>query len=309
MLSAAPPESLHPESLHPESLHIAISDGSIHALAWGKPDAPLLVFAHATGMCAALYAPLLAPLATHHRVIAFDARGHGQTRLPADPAEIPHEWQLYRNDLKALVAALGGGPALLAGHSFGATVAFQAAIETPGLATAVLLIEPAFIPFRHAAAARASGAPIPNPMADQAARRRASYPSLAAMRQAYAGRGVFADWSDAALDAYLAGGTRVTDTAATLACDPAWESSSFRGVSTSLEASMRACRLPFALLHATEGSTVSPEDAATIAALHPDMPVQAFPGTGHFLPVTHPAGVRPFLERLAAAHPGARPDR
>ena len=296
-----------------EVLHVPVPGGALHALAWGDAAAPLLVFCHATGMCAELYGSLLAPLGARFRVVAYDARGHGLTDLPTDAAAILDDWLGYRDDLRALLRVLGHGPVLLAGHSLGATVALQAAVETPGLAHGVLLIEPAFVPFRLAAdyraariaaAARAATTPPANPMADQALRRRAAFPSLAAMRSAYAGRGVFAGWSDSALDAYLAGGTVATAEGVRLACDPAWEASSFRGVSTSLEASMKSCRLPFVLLHGDIGSTVAPDDADAMAAMHPSATVKCLSGTGHFLPVTHPQLVRPWFE-LPALHQSA----
>lgn len=287
--------------LAPAERRIAVPGGAIFALDWGGTG-PTLLFAHATGMCAPLYRDLLAPLAGQFRILAFDARGHGRTDLPADPSHVPTDWKPYRADLAALVAALGTGPVFLAGHSFGATVALEAAVDTPGLARAVLLLDPAFISFAHAqgyAAARAAGESPPNIMAEKAAKRRAHFASLADARAAWAGRGVFAGWPDSALDAYLEGGLKHDPTGVHLACRPAWEASSFRGVSTTLEASIRACRIPFALLAGGEGSTVSPEDFATITACHPEMPAERFPDTGHFFPITHPDRVRPWFERLA----------
>jgi len=287
----------------PEYLTIPIEGGDVHALAWGDEKQPLLLFSHATGMCAELYTDLLAPLGSRFRVVAPDARGHGRTTLPWVAGDVPVDWMLYRRDLRALARALAadGEPVLLAGHSFGATVAFETAVETPGLARAVLLFEPAFIPFAHADGFRAlrdSGGDAPNVMAERAARRRGIFPSLQAVREAYHQRGVFADWSDAALDAYLEGGTLPCPEGVRLACDPAWEATSFRGVSTTLEASFSACTLPFALVYGTVGSTVPPDDAAAIAAMHPEMMVQQVEGAGHFLPVTHAELARGVFLRL-----------
>jgi pimeloyl-ACP methyl ester carboxylesterase len=279
-----------------EELFVDVTGGRIFTLQWG--EGPLLLFGHATGMCARLYLDLLGPLAGRFRVVAFDARGHGRTELAAVPGEVPADWKPYRADLRNLVTALGGGPVRLAGHSFGATVAFETAVETPGFADSVVMLDPPWIPFAHADAYRAvrdSGPPPPNPMADQAARRRGHFHSRATARAAYHHRGVFKAWPDAALDAYLEGGLLLDETGVRLACTPAWEATSFRGVSTTMEASMRACRLPFTMLCAADGSTVSADDEAMIAALHPGAVIRRFSGTGHFLPVTHPDLVRPYL--------------
>jgi pimeloyl-ACP methyl ester carboxylesterase len=287
-------------------IYVPIPGGRIFTLQWG--EGPLLVFTHATGMCGAVYTELLAPLAGQFRIVAVDARGHGRTELEAIPGRIPADWKLYRQDLVALVHALGGGPVLLAGHSFGATVSFEAAVETQGLAEAVCLIDPPFIPFAHVGAYRsvrdADQLP-PNPMADKAERRRGHFPSRQAAREAYLGRGVFGGWPEHALEAYLDGGLLPDGEGVRLACAPGWEATSFRGVSTTFEASLKACRIPFSLVGATEGSTVPLEEEALIRQLHPDAVVVRIPGSSHFLPVTHADQVRPYLAALR----GARPDR
>jgi pimeloyl-ACP methyl ester carboxylesterase len=273
--------------------------GRVFALEWGA--GPTLLFAHATGMCARVYSELLEPLGGRFRVIAFDARGHGRTELEAVPGRIPTDWVPYREDLVALVSALGGGPVRLAGHSFGATVAFEAAARAPGLATSVCLIDPPFIPFAHVGAYRSvteADALPPNPMADQAARRRGAFESRAAARAAYQGRGVFRGWPARALEDYLEGGLLPDGAGVRLACAPAWEATSFRGVSTCFEESLARADFPFTLLAAGEGSTVPAEEEAHIRLTCPRATVVRFPGTGHFLPVTHPDLVRPHLASL-----------
>jgi pimeloyl-ACP methyl ester carboxylesterase len=286
--------------------------GRFHLRRWGdRASSPLLLFAHATGMCAGLYEALLAPLADRARIVAFDARGHGRT-VAGDTGEPLADWQPFQEDMASLVAALGEGPVLLAGHSFGATVALEAAVGHPGIASAVLMVEPAFIPFAHAEAyraLRAAGGHPPNPMAERAARRRAQFASPDEMREAWRGRGVFAGWPGRALEAYLEGAVIADASGARLACTPAWEAAVFRGVSTTLEASLRAARLPVTLVRGTEGSTVTPDDAAAIAAM--GHRVAVLEGAGHFVPIEAPGRVGPFLEALLgqAAAPVPQPRR
>ena len=55
----------------------------------------------------------------------------------------------------------------------------------------------------------------------------------------------------------------------------------------------------FTLLAAATGGTVPPAAEAEIRRLHPEATVRRFPGTGHFLPVTHPDLVRPYLAGLS----------
>jgi len=261
------------------------------------PEAPLVHFAHATGMCAALYRPLLDRLAGHVNVVASDARGHGATTLPADPARL-RDWDGYAADLGTLLDALPPAPrVVLAGHSMGATVSMLLAARRVPSVAAVVMIEPAFVPLDAAAAWAAT--PLANPLAQQAARRRGSWPSRDAMRAAYRGRGVFARWADADLDAYLAGGVRDCDDGTVeLACAPAWEAATFSAVSAGMAAALATFRGPLALLHGTTGITVTADDAATIA-LRPETTVRHFADGDHFVPLAETAAMADAILALA----------
>ncbi|WP_310497769.1 alpha/beta hydrolase [Sandarakinorhabdus sp.] len=271
--------------------------GTMSALVWDEagPDALNLHFAHATGMNAQLYARLLAPLAGQFRIIASDARGHGHSPLPADPALLT-SWDDFADDLDHLLTALdrgasGGRPWLMAGHSMGAAVSLLAAARRPSQIAGLVLADPAMLPFDVAAQVRA-GAVIPNPMADQAVRRRGMFSSRADARAAYAGRGVFARWTDEDLDAYLDGGMIDTADGAALACTPAFESATFRAVSPHVESALAAVAAPLALLAGEHGSTVRDAELAVFAA-HPHCRMaHRLPGTSHFLPLEEPDAVR-----------------
>ncbi|MCS6986877.1 MAG: alpha/beta hydrolase [Sphingomonadaceae bacterium] len=281
---------------------IPLAEGDVFALEHSG-HGPTLLFLHATGMCAGVYRHLLAPATALFRVVAVDARGHGRTTLPADPSEPPTEWRIYRQDLTAVARRIAQGPLVLAGHSFGATTAFEAAVENPGLARAVLLLDPAFVPFGQVDAWRAAQAQggAPNPLADQAARRRPRFPDRATAMAGWRGRGVFAGWPEEALAAYADGALLTDGEEVRLACAPAWEAASFRSVSTGLgEALRRPDAPPFILLAGGDGSTVPEADEARIRAWHPGTAVERFPGVGHFFPVTHPELVAPWWPRLRA---------
>lgn len=265
-------------------------------LEWlGDPARPWLHFAHATGMCAEVYARLLDPLAADFNIVASDARGHGRSTLPADPAAMT-TWRIYQNDLAALLATYEASSWLLAGHSMGASVSIELASRTPGRASAVVLVEPAFVPFDGVAPWRDGG--TANPLADQAARRRDRFSSVAEARAQWHGRGVFRGWADADLDAYLAGGLRPDGEGVALACAPAWEAATFTAVTSDVEAAVRSWQAPLALLHGTRFSTVSQADADTIAAL--GGAVTRIDGASHFLPLEHPDAVRAAIRAAAA---------
>lgn len=282
---------------------ISTPAGPVSVLA-GGPDTPRqgrrLHFAHATGMNAALYGALLAPLAGEFAITASDARGHGFTGLPKEPAALT-SWDQFADDLLRLIDAIDGDrPWLLAGHSMGAAVSLLAAAARPDRVAGLVMIDPAMLPFEVAAQVRA-GVAIPNPMADQAARRRGSFPSRADARAAYDGRGVFRTWHDADLDAYLDGGLVETADGVDLACAPAYESATFRAVSPRIEPALAAIRCPFIILAGEEGSTVRDAELAAFAA-HPScIAARRVPGTTHFLPLEHPDLVQDAIRRVSLA--------
>jgi hypothetical protein len=141
----------------------------------------------------------------------------------------------------------------------------------------------------------------PNPMADGAARRRAEYPDMASARERWRGRGVFSGWDDADLDAYLADGLVAAPDGVTLACTPAWEAATFRGVSHRIEAALAALQTPFALVAGEIGSTVRADEFAAFAAHPCCLSAERLAGTTHFVPLQRGDAVRAAIDRVAAA--------
>ncbi len=79
-----------------------------------------------------------------YRVIAYDARGHGQSSPAPDPAAYDYE-QLAR-DLEAVLDGLGIERAALAGASMGAHTILRFALQRPERVAALGIITPAFDP-------------------------------------------------------------------------------------------------------------------------------------------------------------------
>lgn len=285
-----------------QRIEIDTSTGRRSALLWNSApaDAPWLHFAHATGMHAGLYARLLAPLADRFHILASDARGHGHS--PGGPVGDKVEWDSFADDLLAIIDVVApAAPWLLAGHSMGGSVSLLAASVRPDRIAGLVLIDPPFIPFAIARAAREAGTTVPNPMADQAGKRRASFPDVATARAAWHGRGVFRNWSDADLDAYLADGLLPSPDGVTLACAPAWEAATFRGVSMRVEPALAALDRPFMLLAGEHGSTVPAAEFAVFAAHPRCLGAERLPGTTHFVPLERGDAVRAAIVAVAQA--------
>ncbi|GGC80049.1 alpha/beta fold hydrolase [Chelatococcus reniformis] len=267
---------------------IGLSDGTVSVLRWDEagPDAPLLHIAHATGLNAQSYRQLGERLSDRFRVIATDARGHGMTDLPADPAQLT-SWLRYVDDLAAVLETFGE-PAFLVGHSMGAAVTLMLAATRPDLARGAVLLDPAVVPYAQLEQRERDarvGVRLDAEIARTAARRRADWPSRDAIRKAYDGRGMFAWWRPGTLDDYLDGGLRtLPDGRVTLACSPAWEAATFNSVTTQLWRLAPQCEVPVALMRADIASTFAAAEAEALQRLLPHTIIAHAEGRTHFLP-------------------------
>lgn len=82
-----------------------------------------------------------------HRVISYDARGHGRSS-PA-PTRHAYRYELLAADLEAVMDTLQVERATLAGASMGAHTILRFALEHPERVAAIALITPAFDPQEH----------------------------------------------------------------------------------------------------------------------------------------------------------------
>ncbi len=78
-----------------------------------------------------------------HRVIAYDARGHGRSAPAADGE---YSYPRLAEDLAAVLDATGVERAVLAGASMGAHTAVRLALLTPERVSGLVLVTPAFDP-------------------------------------------------------------------------------------------------------------------------------------------------------------------
>ncbi|MGB0115001.1 MAG: alpha/beta hydrolase [Ilumatobacteraceae bacterium] len=101
------------------------SDGA--SIAWSSiGDGDPVVLVHGITESAASFAPVTERLATTHRVITLDLRGHGQSSL----AET-YDLAAMAGDVAAVVAASGAAEPHLIGHSLGGAVVTAAGAVMP----------------------------------------------------------------------------------------------------------------------------------------------------------------------------------
>lgn len=274
-------------------------------LDWGG-EGPLALLHHANGFCAAVWGPVAEGLrAANFRVVALDARGHGDSSRPEDADA--YRWPHFGRDLAALaelLSAEAGPVAVGLGHSFGGTATLLAAVERPDLFERIVLLDPVIFPsgaFRSDPERRARA----HSLAEAARRRRHVFASREAARASWRGRSTFAGWDPRVLDLYVAealadrpgGGVE-------LKCPGDVEAAIFeRGASVDAMEQARGLRAPALVLWASRGHFPRANFEELVRRM-PDGQLRDV-ATGHFVPMEAPELV--VRETLAfSARPGSR---
>ena len=165
--------------------------------------------------------------------VAFDYRGHGDARTPPEALDgsvtgTRYDWNHYGDDARVVATLLReeeGVPLVGFGHSMGGAGLILAAHRDPSLFRALVLYEPIVFP---PDALRPSDAP--NPLADGARRRRATFPSYEAAIENYAAKRPLSAFPREALEAYVRYGFREgEDGQVHLKCLPETEAGTFEG--------------------------------------------------------------------------------
>lgn len=216
-------------------------DVEIALIDWGG-DGPLALLHHANGFCAGMWALLAEKLRPHYRVVALDARGHGDSTAP--PPGPAYEWTNFVDDLIPLAERLAGEQgapiAYGIGNSFGGLVTAYAAGLRPDLFDRVAMLDPVIRPTVEKLAEIRAKMTIPpppedfdprgNPMAIAARRRERVWPSRELALEKWEGKEMFASWDPRGLRLYVDEGMRDReDGQVELKCDPMIEASVFDG--------------------------------------------------------------------------------
>ncbi len=111
---------------------------SLHYLEWNAAETarPALLLLHGLSSNAAFWGRLAARL-PNRRLVALDQRAHGGSAAPAEG----YKAETLAADAAALVAELGLGRVVVAGHSWGATIALQLAADRPDLVAGLAVID------------------------------------------------------------------------------------------------------------------------------------------------------------------------
>ncbi len=245
--------------------------GRDHCWQTADGDGPHVVLVHGTMDRASSFGRVVRKL-DGFRVIRYDRRGYGHSLGLGPPTS-------FTQQVDDLLDVVGDGPALVAGHSYGGTIALAAAQRAPTVVVGVVAYEPP-MPWRDwwpsgsAGASAAASADSPQDAAERFMRRMIGDqrwerlpPSTRAARRAE-GPTLVAEMSHARTPG-----------------EPCMEP--------------RSITVPVLAAHGTEGAAYHGRSAEVVAAEAPSGALVVLDGAGHGAHLTHPAAFAGLIERLA----------
>jgi pimeloyl-ACP methyl ester carboxylesterase len=257
-------------------------------------DGPPLLFLHATGFHAWLWAPYAERFRATHRVLALDQRGHGESDKPPTG----YRWEEFGADLAGVLDALALDRVHAVGHSKGATaIAGAAAAGTERLASAVL-IDPVLF------AGPLASAPVwESPIAAGARRRREVWPSRAAMFESLRARMPFETWREEFVRLYVDHGVADRpDGQVALLCPSAIEAQVYaHAPMTDGFALLERLTVPVLLVRGAQSPGLGAREVAEALRRLPAGTVLTVPGAGHFVPMEGPDEVMAAIAGFLAA--------
>ncbi len=268
----------------PQSKFIKANGINHHYLDWGNRAGRPVLMLHATGLCAATWAPIARELAKNFHVMAFDQRGHGDS----DPSDCGYNFHLVGQDLAELIQVMDLPSLYVVGHSAGGLAAIIADSLLPGRIRRAVLAE-------TRVGTRPAGMP-PGELQQRAERtrmKRTIWESREAMYQGYRSRAAFKDWAEDAFQGFIDGGTTLLkDHRAQLKCLPDTEATFYTDrdsldVTQYLRQGLRGEYL--LLLGEYPGSQTRQDEGVRRFLELVDNSTVKIMGTGsHFLPMEHP---------------------
>lgn len=255
---------------------------------FGGSGPPLLI-AHATGFHGHCYEPIARRITDHFHVMAPDLRGHGDSITPPGTSM---EWWKLAADLGSVIKHLDVDlPIVAVGHSMGASMIMMAEILRPGTISDAWLFEPIVIP-------ESSDTP-PNPMSENARRRKHRFESRREVLDRYSSRPPFAGIDPEALRAYIDHGfTDEPGGGVVLKCSGEIEAQVFENAARGLMPRLAEISSRLTVVGSGDGGMPAQIASAITDAL-PNATFVSWPATTHFGPFENPAeSARQIIEAL-----------
>ena len=239
--------------------------------------APPLLFVHAWSADLTTFQPQLDHFARHHRVVAVDLRGHGQSDKP----EQDYTAEVFADDLAWVAGQLRLERPVVVGHSMGGVIALVLAVRHPDVPAAIVAMDSPIIPSPQLLAAV--------PMLIEGMRSPAYRDVIRQFYDAYAGFEDDPQRREQLLERLTSGDQHVM-------------ASALENVfAADTEAAAAACRLP--VLYISSGPWHA--DIGRFRELCPQLVTAQTVGSGHFHQLEVPEQVNAMIERFITRAAGS----
>jgi pimeloyl-ACP methyl ester carboxylesterase len=161
-----------------DRVDVDVTGGELATFRLGDGDGPPVLAIHGITSSSRSWCAVARALHGEATLIAPDLRGRGRSNeLPG-----PYGIASHAADMASVLEHLGGGPALVAGHSLGAYIAARLAVQRPDLVRSVLLVD--------------GGLPIPGSEGADPQAFLAGFlgPALARLEMTFASSDAYRDW-------------------------------------------------------------------------------------------------------------------
>ena len=273
-------------------------------------DKPGFQFAHATGFNALTYKELLEPLSDNFNVRAVDARGHGFTKLKANPQDM-YDWKIYCDDLiksVELFVEKTQKPIILSGHSMGAASAIQVAAIRPDLVSGLVLVDPVLMTNKIKVIFKIGrkyplfkNFPIIKQgmmMSEATKKRRRYWKNKEEIFNSYKNKLIFKTWTETTIRNYIDGGTELIGDETRLTCDPLWEAATFSSWKHDAMGLIDKLNCPITLLQAEFNSTARGDGPIKLMKQDKLGVHKIVKGSTHFLPMEFPDIIKEEINKL-----------
>ena len=216
-------------------------DGRLAGWDSSRRDGPVMHLLHGNGFCSRVLEPMARVM--HQQSPAgqwlfTDLPGHGQaTAAPASPDSASPDWNRMADEVAASLTQRADGPVIGIGHSLGGVITLLAAARYPALFERIILIDPVIYSTEvilFQALMQHTGLWRQRPFIQRVQQRQCEWPDRATALASLRRKGLYREWDDAALQAFVNFALSDVPEGVQLACHPLRRRASF-GLSASKE--------------------------------------------------------------------------
>ena len=271
-------------------------DGEHAALHDLGGDGPPLLLTHGNGLNAGMWATVVPHLRSTFHCFGLDFRGHGASRQAHERIPVARHW--FVAEVLAAIEAIGGAPALAAGHSLGGATLVRTEQQHPGALRACWAFEPVLVPDTW------DVKPPPSNLIEASRRRRLVFGSVDEAVERFRSKPPFAGCEPEAVQAYVeVGTTPLSDGTVKLTCSGETEASIYESNEQLDFTQFAAITCPTAVVAGAGtamGNELPPMVAPLVAEALANGRLEVLAGVTHFGPMEDGARIaRSITDHLA----------